>query len=111
MRMIAKNDSLLAFTGALLFSSPSRFQDRSDPRRARIAGIVAMNLAGYNVVPYNFGTMRIFGVLQRTRSLLSRHALIFLTHKLETAGMIGIGSVALLVSHNADTLPGCERHR
>jgi predicted acyltransferase len=74
-----------------------------------IAGIVAMNLAGYNVVPYNFGTMRIPGVLQRIAVCYLAVSLIYLhtTWKQQ----LGI-AISLLLGYWAlmtlVPVPGCE---
>ncbi len=74
-----------------------------------IAGVIAMNLAGHNVVPYNFATMRIPGVLQRIAVCYLVVSLIFLHTTWRE--QLGIGSVLLLLYWGLMTLvpvPGCE---
>jgi len=76
---------------------------------AALAGIAWMNLAGYNVVPYNFGTLRIMGVLQRIALVYLFTAIIFLhtTWKQQ----VGI-SVILLLGYwlimSVVPVPGCD---
>ena len=74
-----------------------------------IAGIVVMNLASYNVLSYNFGTMRIPGVLQRIAVCYLAVSLIYLhtTWKQQ----VGIAAVLLLGYWALMTqvaVPGCE---
>lgn len=74
-----------------------------------IAGIIAMNIAGYNVVPYNFSTMRIPGVLQRIAVCYLVVSLIYLHTSWKQ--QLGIGAGLLLGYWALMTLipvPGCE---
>jgi predicted acyltransferase len=76
---------------------------------ASAAGVAAMNLAGYNVVPYNFGTMRVFGVLQRIAVCYVVVALLFLHVSWRQLLWIAIGMLLgywLLMT--LVPVPGCE---
>src|SRR4030095_793080 len=68
-----------------------------------------MNLAGYDVVPYNFGTMRIFGVLQRIAVCYLVTSLIFLhtTWKQQLGIAVGL-LLAYWFLMTSITVPGCE---
>ncbi len=68
----------LLFTASLFFLLLRNFKVAGILAGIAILGVVAMNLAGYNVVPYNFETMRIFGVLQRIALCYMITSLIFL---------------------------------
>ncbi len=74
-----------------------------------IIGIIGMNLGGYNVVAYNFGTMRIPGVLQRIAVcyLITSLILLHTTWRQQ----VGI-SVVLLLGYwlvmSVIPVPGCE---
>ena len=74
-----------------------------------IVGIIGLNLGGYNIVPYNFGTMRIFGVLQRIAVCYLAASLIFLHTNWKQ--QLGI-AVALLLGYwllmTLIPVPGCE---
>lgn len=76
---------------------------------AGLAGIAIMNIAGYNVVPYNFGTIRIMGVLQRIAVVYLITSVLFL--HLNWRQLVGI-SVALLFGYwlimTVIPVPGCE---
>ena len=61
---------------------------------AGLAGISVMNLAGYNVVPYNFGTLRIMGVLQRIALVYLITSVLFLHFNWKH--LLGISAVLLL---------------
>lgn len=74
-----------------------------------ILGIIAMNLGGYNIVPYNFATMRIPGVLQRIAICYLITSLIFLHTSWKQ--QLGIGISILLGYWLLMTqigVPGCE---
>lgn len=99
----------LAMTAALFFLLLRNFKLAGAFVLVSIAGIVALNLAGYNLVTYNFATMRIPGVLQRIAVCYLIVSLIFLhtTWKQQ----VGIGITLLLSYWAAMTLipvPGCE---
>ncbi len=68
----------LAMTGGLLFLLLRNFKLAGVLIGLGIAGVIFLNLTGYNVVPYNFGTMRIPGVLQRIGVCYLAVSLIFL---------------------------------
>ncbi len=74
-----------------------------------IIGVVAMNLAGYNVVPYNVGTMRIPGVLQRIAVCYLIVSIIFLhtnwKQQLGISGALLLGYWALMT---LIPVPGCD---
>lgn len=76
---------------------------------AGLAGIAIMNIAGYNVVPYNFSTMRIMGVLQRIAVVYLITSVLFLHFNWRQ--LVGI-SVALLFGYwlimTVIPVPGCE---
>ncbi|MGH9947121.1 MAG: acyltransferase family protein [Pyrinomonadaceae bacterium] len=55
----------LAFAAALFFLLLRKFKIAGILAATAVIVIVVMNIAGNNVVPYNFGMMRVFGVLQR----------------------------------------------
>jgi predicted acyltransferase len=74
----------LTFAAALFFLLLRNFKIAGILAGVAVLGIIAMLLAGYTVVPYNFGTMRIFGVLQRIAVCYLASSLIFSAHKLET---------------------------
>jgi predicted acyltransferase len=99
----------LSFAAALLFLLLRNFKVAGILAGVAILGIVVMNLAGYNVVPYDFGTMRIFGVLQRIAVCYLVTALIFLhTNWRQQLGI----AVALLFAYwlvmTTIPVPGCE---
>jgi predicted acyltransferase len=99
----------LSFAAALLFLLLRNFKVAGILGGLAILGIVVMNLAGYNVVPYDFGTMRIFGVLQRIAVCYLVTSLIFLHTNWKQ--QLGI-AVALLLGYwlvmTAIPVPGCE---
>src|SRR5687767_7402418 len=55
----------LVMTAGLLFLLLRNFKIAAVLIALSIAGIIGLNLAGHNLVTYNFATMRIPGVLQR----------------------------------------------
>ena len=74
-----------------------------------VVGIAGLNLGGYNVVPYNFGTWRIAGVLQRISACYLIASLIFL--HLSWRRQVVLSIVLLLGYWALMTLvpvPGCE---
>jgi predicted acyltransferase len=74
-----------------------------------IVGVVAMNLAGYNVVPYSVGTMRIPGVLQRIAVCYLIVSILFLHTNWKQ--QLGISGALLLIYWALMTLvpvPGCD---
>ena len=76
---------------------------------AGLAGVAVMNLAGYNVVPYNFAALRIMGVLQRIALVYLITSLIFLHTNWKQLVAI---SVVLLLGYwlimTTIPVPGCE---
>ena len=76
---------------------------------AGLAGIAVMNLAGYNVVPYNLGTIRIMGVLQRIAVVYLITSVLFLHFNWKQ--LVGI-SVVLLFGYwlimTVIPVPGCD---
>jgi predicted acyltransferase len=99
----------LTMTAGLLFLLLRNFKVAGALIAVSIVGIVAMNLGGYNVVPYNFGTMRILGVLQRIAICYLVVSLIFLHTNWKQ--QLGI-AVALLLGYwllmAQIAVPGCE---
>jgi predicted acyltransferase len=99
----------LAFTAALLFLLLRNFPVGGILFAVGIVGIIGFNIAGYNVVPYSFGTMRVFGVLQRIAVCYLATALIFLHTNWKQ--QLGI-AVALLLAYwflmTNIPVPGCE---
>ena len=99
----------LAMTGGLLFLLLRNFKVAGVLIGLSIVGVIGLNLGGYNVVPYNFGTMRIPGVLQRIAVCYLVVSIVFLhtTWKQQ----LGI-AVALLLGYWAlmttIAVPGCE---
>ncbi|HEV8592676.1 MAG TPA: DUF5009 domain-containing protein, partial [Pyrinomonadaceae bacterium] len=99
----------LSFAAALLFLLLRNFKVASILGGLAILGIVVMNLAGYNVVPYDFGTMRIFGVLQRIAVCYLVTSLIFLHTNWKQ--QLGIAATLLLgywLLMTTIPVPGCE---
>ncbi len=99
----------LAFTASLFFLLLRNFKLAAVFCVAALLGIAGMNFAGYNVVPYNYGTLRIFGVLQRIAVVYLITSIIFLhtTWKQQ----IGIGVILLLgywLIMTVIPVPGCE---
>lgn len=99
----------LAFTAALFFLLLRKYKIAGALAALAIVGIVGMNLAGYNVVPYNFGTMRVMGVLQRIAICYLAASLIFLhTNWTQQLGIV----IALLLGYwflmTAIPVPGCD---
>ena len=99
----------LTFAAALFFLLLRNFKVAGILAGAAVLGIVAMVLAGYTVVPYNFGTMRIFGVLQRIAICYLVASLIFLhTNWKQQLGIaIGLLFAYWFLMINIP-VPGCE---
>ncbi len=99
----------IAMTAGLFFLLLRNFKVAAAMIGLSIAGIVAINLSGYNVVPYNFATMRIPGVLQRIAVCYLVVSLIFLhTNWKQQLGiaaglLLGYWALMTLIS-----VPGCE---
>jgi predicted acyltransferase len=99
----------LSFAASLLFILLRNFKIAGIFAGTAVLGIVVMNLAGYNVVPYDFGTMRILGVLQRIAICYLAASLIFLHSDWKQQVYI---SAALLLGYwfliTMIPVPGCE---
>ena len=99
----------IAMTGGLLFLLLRNFKIAGVLIGLGIAGVIGLNLGGYNVVPYNFGTMRIPGVLQRIGVCYLAVSLIFLhtnwTQQAYIAAGILLGYWAIMTMI---PVPGCE---
>lgn len=99
----------LAMTAGLLFLLLRNFKVAGALIGLSIIGIIAMNLGGYNVVAYNFGTMRVPGVLQRIAVCYMVVSLIFLHTSWKQ--QLGI-AVSLLLGYwflmSNIPVPGCE---
>ena len=104
-----KMASWLALAASLLFLLLRNFKVAAALGAVGLAVIAAMNLAGYNVVPYDFSTMRIFGVLQRIAVCYLVTSLIFLHTDWRQQVYLAI---ALLVGYwfvmTNIPVPGCE---
>ncbi|HQX55925.1 MAG TPA: DUF5009 domain-containing protein [Pyrinomonadaceae bacterium] len=99
----------MAMAGGLLFLLLRNFKIAGILLGLSIAGIIGLNLGGYNVVPYNFGTMRISGVLQRIAVCYLVVSIIFLHTNWKQ--QLGIAIAILLGYWAMMTLipvPGCE---
>jgi predicted acyltransferase len=99
----------LAFAAALLFLLLRNYKIAGILAAAGIIGIIGFNLAGYNIVPYNFGSMRIFGVLQRIAVCYLITSIIFLNKswKQQLGIAVGILFVYWFLMTNIP-VPGCE---
>ncbi|HVF47165.1 MAG TPA: DUF5009 domain-containing protein [Pyrinomonadaceae bacterium] len=99
----------LALSAGLFLLLLRRFKMAGVAVGVGIVGIIAMNLGGYNVAPYNFATMRIPGVLQRIAVCYLIVSLLFLHTNWKQ--QLGI-AVALLLGYWAlmtlVPVPGCE---
>lgn len=99
----------LAMTAGLLFLLLRNFKVAGVLLGLSIIGVIGMNLGGYNVVAYNFGTMRIPGVLQRIAVCYLVVSLIFLHTNWKQ--QLGIAAALLLGYWALMTLipvPGCD---
>jgi len=99
----------LAFAAALLFLLMRNYKVAGILAIVAFAGIAVMNLAGYNIVTYDFGTIRIMGVLQRIAVCYLITSLIFLHTNWKQQVYI---SLALLLGYwlimTTIPVPGCE---
>jgi predicted acyltransferase len=99
----------LAFAAALLFLLMRNYKVAGILAGVAFAGIAAMNLAGYNIISYDFGTIRIMGVLQRIAVCYLITSLIFLHTNWKQQMYI---SAALLLGYcfimTMIPVPGCE---
>ena len=94
----------LFFTGALFFALLRNFKIAGILAIVGVAGIVVMNLAGYNVVPYNFGTMPHSWRSAADRDLLSRCFVDLSAHNVEAAASDRrCASFRILATHDGDT--------
>jgi predicted acyltransferase len=99
----------LAMAAALLFLLLRNFKVAAILGGVAVLGIIVMNVAGYNVVSYDFGTLRILGVLQRISICYLVTSLIFLHTNWKQQVYI---SLALLLGYwfvmTMIPVPGCE---
>ena len=99
----------LTFAAALFFLLLRNFKVAAILAGAAVLGIVAMILAGYSVVPYNFATMRVFGVLQRIGICYLVTSILFLHTNWRQQLGIAIGLLfAYWFLMTAIAVPGCE---
>lgn len=99
----------LAFCASLYFLLLRNFKVAGILFAVGLLGIAGMNLAGYNVVPYDYGHFRILGVLQRISICYLVVSLIFLhTNWKQQVGV----SVFLLLGYwlimTTIPVPGCD---
>ncbi len=99
----------LAFCASLYFLLLRNFKVAGILFAVGLLGIAGMNLAGYNVVPYDYGHFRILGVLQRISICYLVVSLIFLHTNWKQ--QVGI-SVFLLLGYwlimTTIPVPGCD---
>lgn len=99
----------LAFVASLFFLLLRNYKVAAVLFVVGLLGIAGMNLAGFNVVPYNYGTLRIFGVLQRIAVCYLITSIIFLYTNWKHQVALGI---ALLLGYwvimTTIPVPGCE---
>lgn len=99
----------LAMTAGLFFLLLRKVKVAGILIAASVVGIIAMNLGGYNVVAYNFGMMRIPGVLQRIAVCYLVVSILFLhtnwKHQLGIAVALLLGYWLLMTQI---AVPGCE---
>lgn len=99
----------LAFSASLFFLLLRKFKIAGALVVVAVIGIVSLNLAGYNVVPYNFGTLRIFGVLQRISVCYLVTSLIFLhTNWKQQVGICVAFLLGYWLVMTTIPVPGCE---
>jgi predicted acyltransferase len=99
----------LAFCAALFFLLIRNYKVAAILAAVALIGICAMNLAGYNVVPYAWSTFRYAGVLQRISVCYLITSLIFLHTNWKK--LIGISALLLLgywLIMSVIPVPGCE---
>jgi len=99
----------LVFTAGLLFLLLRSFRVAGILFGIGALALVALYLTGYTIAPYNFGTMRIFGVLQRIAICYLIVAVIFL--HINWKQQLGL-AIALLLGYwvlmTQISVPGCE---
>ncbi len=99
----------LVFSAALYFLLLRNYKLAITLTGVAVAGVIGIYLAGFTIVPYNFGTLRIFGVLQRIAVCYLITSLIFLHTSWKQ--QLGI-AVALLLAYwlvmTIIPVPGCE---
>ncbi len=99
----------LAFTAALFFLLLRSWKWFAVSLGLGLAGVAALNLAGYTLYDYDIGTMRIMGVLQRIAVVYLITAMLFLNFNWKH--LVGI-SVVLLLGYwlimTVIPVPGCE---
>jgi predicted acyltransferase len=99
----------IAFAAALLFLLLRDYKVAGILCALGIVGIVGFNLAGYNIVPYNFATMRVFGVLQRIAVCYLVTSIIFLNTNWKQQLGIAVGILlAYWFLMSNIPVPGCE---
>ncbi|MBP6005179.1 MAG: DUF5009 domain-containing protein [Pyrinomonadaceae bacterium] len=99
----------LAMTGGLLFLLLRNFKVAGVLLGLSVVGIIGLNLGGYNVVPYNFSTMRIPGVLQRIAVCYLIVSIIFLhTSWKQQLGIAGFLLLGYWLIMTVIPVPGCE---
>lgn len=99
----------LVFCAALFFLLLNNYKVAAVLCATGLIGIALMNLAGWNIVGYNYGTLRIMGVLQRIALVYLITAVFFL--HLDWKKLLGTSIALLLIYWALITLipvPGCE---
>ena len=99
----------LVFAAALFFLLLRNYKVAAILTVFGLLGIAGLNLAHYNIISYNYGTVRIFGVLQRIAVCYLVTSLIFLHTNWKQ--QVGI-SVVLLLGYwlimTVIPVPGCD---
>lgn len=99
----------LGFCSALFFILLRNYKVAAALCLAALLGIAALNLADYNVVPYNYGGLRIFGVLQRIAVCYLVASLIFLYTGWRQQVTIGVGLLLVYwLIMTVIQVPGCD---
>ena len=99
----------IAMTASLFFLLLRRFKTAGVMFAVSIAGLMLLVIAGYSVVPYNFGTMRIPGVLQRIAVCYLAVAVIYLhTNWKQQAGIAAVLLLGYWALMTLIPVPGCE---
>ncbi len=100
---------VLAFSAALFFLLLRRFREALILTAACVAVLAFFYFAGYTIEPYNFGGMRIPGVLQRIAVCYLIVSIIFLHTDWKQQAMIGGGLLLLYwFLMTAIPVPGCD---
>jgi predicted acyltransferase len=97
------------FAAGLLFLLLRNYKVASACAVLGLLGIAGMNIADYNVVPYNYGTLRVFGVLQRIAVVYLITSIIYLYTNWKQ--QVGISILLLLLYWLVMTVipvPGCD---